>query len=154
VSPPPLSPAEADRAALRHRLVRELVNHFLGEGFAVHGAFDCPPYSLPPLIKNDQFGERKPRRPDVVAFDKETHRILFGVVRPMRTDLDTEQSLEEYNLFLDHNSELGEAASRLYVIMPSSLIPEFTNVITHYIHREYWHRVVTVASEAELIDGR
>jgi hypothetical protein len=149
----PLSPSDADREALRRRLVGELVNHFLGEGFSVHGAVHCPPYALPPLIKNDQFGEMIPRRPDVVAFERAKNRILFGLVRTGRAELDSESSLEEYNLLLDHNAGLGEAASRLYVIMPSVLIPEFTNVITHYIHREYWHRVITVGSDAAAVEG-
>ena len=40
---------------------------------------------------------------------------------------------------------MGDRASLLLVMMPEELIPEFLAMITHYIHREYWHRVVPVA---------
>jgi hypothetical protein len=130
----------------REALVAELVNYFVHEGFAVHGARGVEGYEPPPAIRNDGFGSARPCQPDVVGLDGQHRRIVFGLVREERGSLDSEQSLEEYNVFLDHNAGLGERASVLFVLVPPFLLEEFTSLITHYIHREYWHRVVPVAS--------
>ena len=128
-------------------LIRSLVGVFLREGFEVEGARGMEDYPVPPLFKNPTFGSMTPRRPDVIGFDLARRRIVFGLVRPMRSDLDSEDSLEEYNLFLDQNVDLGERAAAVYVLMPSALIAEFTSIITHYIHREYWNRIIPVAAD-------
>ena len=133
----------------RQTLVAELVRYFIGEGFVVHGAREVDGYDLPPAVRNDGFGSARPCRPDVVGFDEVRRCIVFGLVREDRRSLDSEQSLEEYNVFLDHNAGLKERASILYVLMPPMLLEEFTSLITHYIHREYWHRVIPVASRLD-----
>ncbi len=130
----------------KDRLVAELVHYLLHEGLTVHSARDIEGYDAPPAIRNDGFGSARPCRPDVVGFDGSKKRVVFGLVRENRESLDSEQSLEEYNVFLDHNAGLQDQASVLYVLIPPSLLEEFTSLITHYIHREYWHRVVPVAS--------
>jgi len=113
--------------------------------FVIQGARNNPRYAVPPQILNEGFGDGKPRRPAVIALDRERQRIIFGVVRNNKESLDTEESLTDYNVYLDHNADKGEHASVLYVAMPSSLVQEFNSIITHYIHREYWHRIVPVA---------
>jgi hypothetical protein len=131
---------------LKEALVSELVQYFLHEGFVVHGARWIDGYDVPAAVRNDGFGSARPCQPDVVGFDARQRRIVFGLVREDRHSLDNEQSLEEYNVLLDHNAGLKEQASALYVLLPPTLLEDFTSLITHYIHREYWHRVVPVAS--------
>lgn len=130
----------------RDDLAAELVQYFLREGFEVRGACGAGGYGPPPAIRNDGYGSARPCRPDVIGYDAGRRRIVFGLVRMDGESLDSESSLEEYNVLLDHNAGLGEQASVLYVLLPESLLEEFTSLITHYIHREYWHRVVPVAS--------
>ena len=130
----------------KNRLVRELVAYLEAEGVDVKGARGIVGLDAPPLIANSGYGSARPRRADVVGFDTQKRRVVFGLVRPGRGSLDSEDALEEYNVFLDHNAEAGERASVLYVIMPQDLLNEFTSIVTHYLHREYWHRVVAVAS--------
>ena len=130
----------------RSRLVEELVEYFLSQQFKVHGAQSQERYPPPPPIPNDGFGDLKPRIADVIGLDSEKRRIVFGIIRSERKELDEEKSLTDYNVFLDHKHWAGEQASQLVVLMPPSLISDFTNVVTHYIHREYWHRVVAIAS--------
>jgi hypothetical protein len=119
---------------------------FVSAGFEIHGETDVEGFPLPPFIHNDGFGSGKDRRPVIIGFDHERRRIVFGVVRERREDLDAEDSLEEYNVFLDHNTELGDRASALYVIMPQEFMPDFSDIVSHYIHREYWGRIVGVAN--------
>jgi hypothetical protein len=126
-----------------------LVKLLSGQGFELQGAIGVEGLPPSPRIPNGQFGSLRDRYPDVVAFDPQMRRIVFGVVRERKEDLDSEESLEEYNLYLDQNARMGDQAARLYVALPSSLLPEFTGMITHYIHREYWHRVIPVAWEPE-----
>jgi hypothetical protein len=126
------------------------VNFLARENITVHGAREVEGYKPPPLIQNDGYGDLRPRRPDVIGVDSEKHRIVFGLVRPDRKSLDTEESLLEYNVFLDHNAGKGDQASVVYVLIPAALAQEFTSVITHYIHREYWHRIIPVESRHTL----
>jgi hypothetical protein len=130
----------------KKRLVHELVAYLRKEGVEIKGARGIEGMDAPPSIANDGFGSARPRRADVVGFDPEKRRIVFGLARPGRKSLDSEDALEEYNVFLDHNAGAGERASALYVIMPQDLLNEFTSIVTHYMHREYWHRVVAVGS--------
>ena len=104
-------------------------------------------YKRPPPIANSGFGDGKPRTPDVVGVDGEKQRIVFGLVRENRESLDSEDSLTEYNVFLDHKADQGDHASMVLVMLPSALVHEFTGIVTHYIHREYWHRIIPVASK-------
>ena len=131
---------------LKEMLVAELVRYFTHEGFEVHGAQNVEGYDVPPAVRNDGYGSAQPCRPDVVGYDGIHRRIVFGLVRTDRESLDSERSLEEYNVFLDHNAGLCERASVIYVLMPPSFLEDFTDLITHYIHREYWHRVIPVTS--------
>lgn len=132
----------------QNTLVGQLVEYLRGEGVEIKGARGIDGMEVPPLVTNDGFGSSRPRRPDVIGFDPGKRRIVFGLVVPDREHLDSEDALEAYNVFLDHNAGAGDRASALYVILPQELLNEFTSLVTHYIHREYWHRVVGVAATA------
>jgi hypothetical protein len=125
--------------------VNDLVRLFETRGYELHGAIGMEGKE-PPAIRNDGFGSGRARQPQVIGFDAKSRRIVFGLVRVNREDLDSEDSLEEYNVFLDHNAGLGKQASLVLVLMPSTLIADFTAIISHYIHREYWDRIIPVAS--------
>jgi hypothetical protein len=129
---------------LRPRMILALVDFMKQEGFTVHAARGVDGYKAPSPVRNDGYGKAIDRRPDVVGFDFQNKRIVFGVVREDRQSIDTEDALEEYNVFLDHNALLRDQASILYVMIPEECLQEFTSLITHYIHREYWHRIVPV----------
>lgn len=129
----------------RQRMLQAFVAVFQKEGYEIHGVRGLSGYDSPPSVKNSGFGSGRERLPDIAGLDRGRKRIVFGVVRPDRKSLDTEEALEEYNVFLDHNEGLGDQASLLLVLMPADLLPEFTAMITHYVHREYWHRILPVA---------
>jgi hypothetical protein len=126
-------------------MLQAFVGLFRKEGFEIQGVRGLSGYDSPPSVKNSGFGSGRQKVPDIAGFDRERKRIVFGVIRANRKSLDTEEALEEYNVFLDHNEGLGDQASLLLVLMPADLLPEFTAMITHYIHREYWHRILPVA---------
>ncbi len=125
-------------------MLRHLVSTFIREGYVVKGAKGIEGFDGPPAIRNRGFGSRRDRVPDVVGLDEGRKRIVFGLLREDRKSLDSEDALEEYNVFLDHNEGLGTRASLLLVLVPAGLLAEFTSMITHYIHREYWHRIIPV----------
>ncbi len=133
----------------RSHFVEELVEYFLSQRYIVHGARGVQGYKPPPAILNDGFGDLRTRVPDVIGLDRENTRIVFGIIRENREELDAEQSLTDYNVFLDHKQAAGNQASQLVVLLPHSLVSDFTTILTHYIHREYWHRVTTVTSRLE-----
>jgi hypothetical protein len=123
---------------------RQLVQLFLAEGFEVTHALGVRGYQNPPYFPNESFGRQTDRRPAVVAFDPSRRREVFGLVRLSRAELASEDSLEEYHLFLDRNADGGPSAAAVYVIFPEPLLAEFTGILTHEIHPEYWHRIVPV----------
>jgi hypothetical protein len=129
----------------RERMLQAFVEVYRKEGYQIHGVRGLTGYDPPPVVKNRGFGSGQARVPDIAGIDTGRKRIVFGVIRPDRKSLDTEEALEEYNVFLDHNEGLGDQASLLLVLMPGDLLPEFTAMITHYVHREYWHRILPVA---------
>lgn len=130
----------------RIRLVEELVDYFLSQKTTVHCAKGVKGYKPPPAIPNDGFGDMRARVPDVIGVEQENQRIVFGLVRERKSDLDAEESLTDYNVFLDHKHSAGSQASLLIVLLPQVLVADFTNIVTHYIHRDYWHRIITVPS--------
>jgi hypothetical protein len=125
-------------------LLTKLHATFQSAGFDIRGAHGIDGVPPSPLIPNDGFGSGKDRRPDLIGFDPEKRRIVFGLVREKREELDSEESLEDYNVFLDHNAGLGDRASAVYVIMPAELTADFSDIVSHYIHREYWGRIIGV----------
>ena len=133
----------------RQAMIDDLVRFMKGEGFTVHAAGGVEGLKAPAPVHNDGYGRSIDRRPDVVGFDFQHKRVVFGIVRTDRRSMDSEDALEEYNVFLDHNAGMRDQASVLYVMLPEDLIREFTALITHYIHRDYWHRLITVGWRAE-----
>lgn len=127
-------------------LVEELVEYFLSQNYVIQGARNLKGHPHPPEIRNDGFGDLLPRTPDVIGVDRKEQRIVFGLVRENPSELDSEQSLTDYNVFLDHKHSAGRRSSLLVVLLPTLLLPDFTGIITHYIHRDYWHRIVPVGS--------
>lgn len=125
-------------------LARRLVEVMLDEGFVVTHALGVSGFPQPEYFPNDSFGSMSPRRPAVVASDPALRREVFGLVRTTKAELASEDSLEEYHLFLDRNADGGPRAAAVYVIFPEELLPDFTGILTHEIHREYWHRIVPV----------
>lgn len=140
----PEAPGESE-GLLREEMLQHLVRTFIREGYTVRGVLGLEGFATPPVVRNRGFGSGRDRVPDVVGLDEMRRRIVFGLVREDRRSLDSEDALEAYNVFLDHNEGLEEKASILLIQMPGPLVPEFTSIITHYIHREYWHRIVPVA---------
>lgn len=137
----------------REEMLHYLVRTFIREGYSVRGVRGLAGFEAPSAIRNRGFGSRRDRVPDVVGIDDARKRIVFGLVRADRKSLDTEDALEEYNVFLDHNEGLEAQASLLLVLLPEGLLAEFTSMITHYIHREYWHRIIPVPFGTEVDAG-
>jgi hypothetical protein len=130
-------------------LIGELVDCMIREGLVVHGALGVQAYSRPRPVANTGFGDGKPCTPHIVAMDPIRKRIVFGVARADLAGLESEESLTQYHVLLDHAEHKGDQASLLYIIVPRSLQPHAVSLITHNVHRAYWHRVVTVVSDGK-----
>jgi hypothetical protein len=127
-------------------LVEELVRLLERDGFMVSGADGVPGYSPPFELPNDGYGDQEDKAPDVYAYDTKEKRYIIGEAKTGASDLETDHALTQWNVFLDQfHSKTGKPAL-LYVIVPALRVPSFQSLITHYIHREYWHRIVVVSS--------
>lgn len=128
------------------RLVRELLEYFNEQRFQTIAARNIEGYAEPEAIHNEGFGDQEDKRPDILAYDGVEKCFLLGIVRTGEKDFESEESLTEYNVFLDQVDERYNKPYRLFIIAPSNKISQLTSLITHYIHREYWHRIIFVSS--------
>jgi hypothetical protein len=130
----------------RSRLVRELLEYFNEQKFQTLAARNVEGYPEPDPIHNDGFGDQEDKKPDILAYDGVEKCFLLGIVRTGENDFESEGSLTEYNVFLDQLDERYKKPYRLYIIAPANKISQLTSLITHYIHREYWHKITFVSS--------
>ncbi|MCU0452224.1 MAG: hypothetical protein MUE68_01055 [Bacteroidetes bacterium] len=127
-------------------LIEELVGVLAHEGFTVSAADGVAGYAAPYELSNDGYGDQEDKAPDVYAYDPARKCYIIGEAKTGNGDLESNHALTQWNVFLDQSNSRSGAPSVLYVILPSSKVPLFQGLITHYIHREYWHRVVVVSS--------
>ncbi len=127
-------------------LVDELVEIFRAKGFGVTEADGRADLQPPREMSNDGYGDQEDKAPDVYAYDPAEKLYILGEAKTGFNDLETEHALTQYNVFLDQTDKRTGRHFKLYVILPTQKVPEFNTLITHYIHREYWHNVVVVSS--------
>ncbi len=127
-------------------LIEELVELFLHEGYLVSGADGLEGYAPPPELNNDGYGDQEDKAPDVYAYDQNRKVYIIGEAKTGKGDFESEHSLTQYNVFLDQITRSSGKPSYCYMIVPSSLVASFQGFLTHYIHRDYWHRIVFVSS--------
>jgi hypothetical protein len=127
-------------------LIDELVEILIKEGCSITEAEGRKEFQNPRALTNDGYGDQADKSPDIYAYDPLRRCYVLGEAKTGRSDFESEHSLTQYNVFLDQVDRRTGNPFRLYVIIPSSKVPEFNTLITHYIHREYWHKMILVSS--------
>lgn len=130
-------------------LVEELVEIFKERGFRVLEAEGMAGLPRTRRLPNDGYGDQQAKAPDIYAFDETTHCTILGEAKTGRGDLETEHALTQYNVFLDQFDKQTGAPAILFVIVPAKTLPEFNSLITHYIHPDYWSKIVVVSSTTQ-----
>jgi hypothetical protein len=128
-------------------LVAELVAIFRERGYKLLGADGVAGVPLPRPLPNDGYGDQQNKAPDIYAFDEATGCTIIGEAKTGKGDLETDHALTQYNVFLDQFDKRTGAPAVLFIILPADKIPEFNSLITHYIHRDYWGKIVVVSSQ-------
>lgn len=136
----------AEDAQKHQALVDELIGIFERDGFLVSEAEGRDDFHPPRELHNDGYGDQQDKAPDIYAYDPVNKFYIMGEAKTGAKDFETEHSLTQYNVFLDQADKRTGKRSRLYVIVPELQVPEFSALITHYIHREYWQNIVLVSS--------
>ncbi len=127
-------------------LIDELVQIFVAKGFGVTEAEGRVDFQPPRPLWNDGYGDQEDKAPDIYAYDPVEKVHILGEAKTGLSDLETDHALTQYNVFLDQLDKRTGRHSKLYIILPAQKVPEFNTLITHYIHREYWHNLVVVSS--------
>jgi hypothetical protein len=133
-------------AAKHQGLVEELVDLFRSAGFSVGSAAGVQGFSPPMELPNDGYGNQEEQAPDVYGYDAAEERYIIGLAKTGDGDLETEESLTQYNVFLDQFHHRSARRAMLYIIVPASVVAEFNTLITHYLHPDLWPNVVVVQS--------
>jgi hypothetical protein len=129
------------------QLVEELLSHFRSERHTIIGAKGVAGYRPPDELRNDGYGDQKNKSPDVFAFDETNKRYVIGVVKTSDDDLESPHSLTQYDVFFDHkNAQNGKSSQVCFILQPET-IAEFTAIITHYIHPDYWNNMMIIRSK-------
>ena len=130
-----------------HDLVEELVDIFRERGYRILGADRVTgvPFARP--LPNDGYGDQQPKAPDIYAYDENTRCYIIGEAKTGNGDFETDHALTQYNVFLDQFDKHTGAPAILFIIVPATKIPEFNSLITHYIHHDYWTKIVVVSSK-------
>ncbi len=129
------------------QLVEELLEIFKERGYNILGAAGVTGFPLVKPLPNDGYGDQQSKAPDIYGFDENTRCYIIGEAKTGKGDLETEHALTQYNVFLDQFDNNTGAPAILFVIVPAAKIPEFNSLITHYIHRDYWSKIVVVGSK-------
>ena len=129
------------------RLIEELLDHFTSEKYTIIGAKGVAGYRSPDELHNDGYGDQKNKRPDVFAFDELNKRFVIGVVKTSDDDLESLHSLTQYDVFFDHKNPHNGKPSQVCFILQPETIAQFTGIITHYIHHDYWNNMMIVRSK-------
>jgi hypothetical protein len=129
------------------RLTEELLSVLKDRGFRVLSADGIE--GVPPVrrLHNDGFGDQEDKAPDIYAFDDREGCYIIGEAKTGDNDFESDHALTQYNVFLDQFEHSTGRQAVLYIIVPSSKVPEFNSLITHYIHRDYWGSLVLVSSK-------
>ncbi|MCX7983400.1 MAG: hypothetical protein N3A63_00625 [Bacteroidetes bacterium] len=127
-------------------LVRELIDYFRSLGFHVITADGIDGYSQPPELHNDGYGDQEDKIPDIYAFSLKDQRYIIGEAKTGNNDIDTEESITQYNVFADQLHPVINRRALVYYIVPSSKVGELQAVLTHYVHRELWENIIVVQS--------
>lgn len=130
-------------------LVEELVEIFRDRGYRIIGADAVSGIAAVRPLPNDGYGDQQPKAPDIYAYDERTGCYIIGEAKTGQGDFETEHALTQYNVYLDQFDKSTGAPAILFVIVPSSKVPEFSSLITHYIHPDYWGKIVIVSSKLQ-----
>jgi hypothetical protein len=138
----------SDKDLANHQsLVAELVELFQRQGFTIAGADGIEGYFPPIELRNNGYGDQEDKMPDVYAFDAKERQYIIGEAKTGDGDFETEDSLTQYNVFLDQTHPASHVPDRVYFIVPALHVAEFNTLITHYIHRDLWDHIVIVPSK-------
>lgn len=127
-------------------LVEELLDVFRKRGFRIIGADGVAGVASVKPLPNDGYGDQQAKAPDIYAYDETTKCYIIGEAKTGEGDFETDHALTQYNVYLDQFDRHTDAPAILFVIVPAAKIPEFNSLITHYIHHDYWTKIVVVSS--------
>ena len=130
-------------------LIEEMLDYFRSEKYSIVGAKNLEGYATPAGLHNDGYGDQQNKQPDVLGFDEINQRFVIGVVKTREDNLESPHSLTQYDVFFDHRNPKNEKPSRVCFLLPGDVIPEFTAIITHYIHRDYWENMMIIRSKED-----
>jgi hypothetical protein len=143
-----MSTSKSDTTAERVILINELINIFTAQGFVIESAYSGTKNPEPSPIHNIKFGDQKNKIPDIIAYDPSGKQYIIGMVCQADEDIGSDETLTKFNVFLNCPVDQKEKPARVFVIVPASKVIEATDVITHYLHPEYWASLQIVSSKA------
>jgi hypothetical protein len=127
----------------RRLMIERLADYFRNNNIAVHAALDIPELPLPKLFPNPGFGDQRRKQPHLLGVHNDSGELYIGLVKTRNEDLMDENSLTEYDLYM--NLTVDQPGIRFCLMMHEDRIHQFNSFITHYLHPDFWPHFIAVA---------
>lgn len=127
----------------RRCMVHKLTAHLQAIDVNVLAAIDSDDLPLPKLFSNPGFGDQKRKQPHILGVHDKTGELFIGLVKTEQEDITDENSRTEYDLYTD--LAMRQKGINIYLMLPEDRIQQFNSFITHYLHPDFWEKIIIVA---------
>ncbi len=127
----------------RSLMVHKLAAHLRAIDVNVLAAIDTDDLPVPKLFSNPGFGDQKRKQPHILGVHNKTGELFIGLVRTKYEDFTDENSRTEYDLYT--NIAMRQRGINIYLMLHEDRIQHFNSFITHYLHPDFWVKIIVVA---------
>jgi hypothetical protein len=127
----------------RSLMVHKLAEHLHAIDVTVLSAIELENLPLPKLFSNPGFGDQKRKQPHILGVHKSTGELYIGLVKTEGEDFTDENSRTEYDLYTD--LAIRQKGINIYLMLHEDRIQQFNSFITHYLHPDFWEKIMLVA---------
>ncbi len=132
----------------RRKMIHKLAEYFQKNNITIHAAVDIEGTPLPKLFPNPGFGDQHRKQPHLLGVHEESGELYIGLVKTQAEDLMDENSLTEYDLFMDLT--IRQKGIRFCLMINEDRVQHINGFITHYFHPDFWPNFIVVAYSGDV----
>lgn len=126
----------------RRKMIRKLAEYFQKNNITINSAVDLDDIPLPKLFPNPGFGDQRRKQPHLLGVHRESGELYIGLVKTQAEDLMDENSLTEYDLYMDLT--IRQDGVYFCLMVDDNRVHHVNGFITHYLHPDFWPKFIVV----------